>query len=210
MHRYVNPAFERLFGYSATELAGLGLSIFLPDDPALRNANPIQLSAHQDEKLRRAKDGHNIPVQIKTAPILDEQGATMGWVIVVTDLTLLKQAELQATEASRADSAFIANMSHEIRTPMNGIMGMAHLALWRSSPQGAAPDRDDPAVRTKPFGNSERCPGFLKDRVGRLTIEDIEFDVMAWSTMWRGRCATWPKPKDWPSPSNSLSMFRGV
>ena len=61
--------------------------------------------------------------------------------MVVSDVTELKQAELQlstlndelaeraarADDATQAKSAFLANMSHEIRTPMNGILGMANL-----------------------------------------------------------------------------------
>jgi two-component system, sensor histidine kinase and response regulator len=41
----------------------------------------------------------------------------------------LREAKLQAEEASRLKSEFLANMSHEIRTPMNGVLGMTELAL---------------------------------------------------------------------------------
>ncbi|MCL2018998.1 MAG: ATP-binding protein [Oscillospiraceae bacterium] len=41
----------------------------------------------------------------------------------------LRDAILNAEEASRFKSMFLANMSHEIRTPMNGIIGLAELAL---------------------------------------------------------------------------------
>jgi two-component system sensor histidine kinase/response regulator len=45
------------------------------------------------------------------------------------DITVLKNAESKALEASRAKSQFLANMSHEIRTPINGIIGMLELTL---------------------------------------------------------------------------------
>lgn len=56
-------------------------------------------------------------------------GRERGAVIVHTNITERKLAELQIKAASDAKSQFLAHMSHEIRTPMNGIVGMASLAL---------------------------------------------------------------------------------
>lgn len=43
------------------------------------------------------------------------------------EVSLRKQAEARALQASRAKSDFLANMSHEIRTPMNSVLGFAEL-----------------------------------------------------------------------------------
>ncbi len=45
------------------------------------------------------------------------------------DITILKNAEEKAKEASKIKGQFLANMSHEIRTPINGIIGMNELLL---------------------------------------------------------------------------------
>ncbi len=57
-----------------------------------------------------------------------------GWLMVCTDITRRRQAELAAEqaraaaeEANRAKSAFLANMSHELRTPLNAILGFTEL-----------------------------------------------------------------------------------
>ncbi|HJT72698.1 MAG TPA: response regulator, partial [Chitinophaga sp.] len=41
----------------------------------------------------------------------------------------LRNAKLQAEQASRAKSEFLANMSHEIRTPLNGVIGFTDLVM---------------------------------------------------------------------------------
>ncbi len=45
----------------------------------------------------------------------------------------LKEALVQAEEATRAKSVFLANMSHELRTPMNGILGASELLASSAS-----------------------------------------------------------------------------
>ncbi|MEG3640382.1 transporter substrate-binding domain-containing protein [Magnetococcus sp. PR-3] len=53
----------------------------------------------------------------------------MAWNRKLTLLTRqLKQANLQAQQASETKSLFLANMSHEVRTPLNAIIGMSRLA----------------------------------------------------------------------------------
>ncbi|PIP89703.1 MAG: hypothetical protein COW01_04765 [Bdellovibrionales bacterium CG12_big_fil_rev_8_21_14_0_65_38_15] len=45
------------------------------------------------------------------------------------EIEVRKNAELEASKASKAKSDFIANMSHEIRTPMNGILGITDMLI---------------------------------------------------------------------------------
>jgi signal transduction histidine kinase len=57
-----------------------------------------------------------------------------GYVVIGTDITLLKERETalrlakeQAEAANRAKSEFLANMSHELRTPLNAVIGFSEI-----------------------------------------------------------------------------------
>lgn len=90
--QYVNPAFELLFGYSLAEVRGRHLSLLEPDG-ADHSSNAIVTGNFVGQKLRRAKDGRNIPVLLAVSQILDKNGIATGLVGTMTDLTEQKKIE---------------------------------------------------------------------------------------------------------------------
>src|SRR5262249_41069352 len=143
---YMNPAAERLFGWTSAELLGQRMH----DKTHYRHPDgrpfPIEECAgfrvlHEGEVLKDSddvfirKDGTFFPVVFSSSPLVSE-GTVAGLVVVFRDVTQRKRAEEElrrakeaAEAANRAKDEFLANVSHEIRTPMNAILGMTDLAL---------------------------------------------------------------------------------
>jgi PAS domain S-box-containing protein len=135
--KLLNPAWERVLGYTPEELkASPWVDFVHPDDREATLRQGANLSGGgtviRFDNRYRARDGSYRWLSWMATPYPDKQLIYA----VARDITEAKQAEkelhaarLQAESATRAKSEFLANMSHEIRTPMNGIIGMTELVL---------------------------------------------------------------------------------
>jgi signal transduction histidine kinase/ActR/RegA family two-component response regulator len=86
----------------------------------------------------------------------------------------------QAKSGSQAKSTFLATVSHEIRTPLNGVLGMAQvMAMDELSPaqqERLAVLRNSGEVLLALLND---VLDFSKIEAGKLTLEAIEFDLVA-------------------------------
>lgn len=192
---YVNPAFERITGYSRAEVLGQNPRILHSGRTPSAIYSQLwqamaQGQAWHGEFVNRRKDGSDYYALATISPLRSANGATSHYVAVQEDISDRKRAaaeldayrtnleqlvatrtaELvtarqQAEAANRAKSAFLANISHEIRTPLNAILGLAH--LLRRSPLSA--DQRDRLDRMSESG--KHLLGLVNDVLDLTKIE---------------------------------------
>lgn len=137
----VNEHIENLFGYSASELYGQSVEIFLPSETAEKHrmyrknylSDPIMRPMGEGRDLFGIhKDGTKIPIEIGLSPVSTSEGNFI--ISSVIDISMHKKNEehlrklastLEKSNEELENFAYLA--SHDLQAPMRSIVSFAGL-----------------------------------------------------------------------------------
>lgn len=144
---FMNPAAERLTGWSAQEASGRSsheiFRIFDEqtrkplDNPAAKVALSASILSLSGQSLLVARDQSECVIQHNAAPIHDARGKTTGSVLVFRDVTdqLRTQQALQASEKLAVAGRLAAAIAHEIHNPLDSIANLHYLIDTEDDPE---------------------------------------------------------------------------
>ncbi|GAW66896.1 histidine kinase [Geoanaerobacter pelophilus] len=129
----INPAAEELAGVSRRQAMGVLFSeIFKGEGPlndmvAKTVETGMSVSDHENIVLKRG--GKLLPVGASTSPLLSACGERIGTILLLRDLTNVRELESAVRQADRLSAlgALAAGLAHEIKNPLGGIKGAAQL-----------------------------------------------------------------------------------
>jgi PAS domain S-box-containing protein len=105
---YVNPAFERITGYSRAEITAKHMNVLgWGAGPAERRAIPDTLSkggVWSGKLVNRRKDGGEIEVEASISPVRDENGGITNYVAVGRDTTYESGLERQLLQVQKMEA----------------------------------------------------------------------------------------------------------
>ncbi len=129
----LNQAAEELTGFSGSQIAGRLIGeVFPPPAPlsslVARTADQGMSHADFDATLTRA-DGARVTVSTVASLISNPRGESRGVVLVLRDLSRVKELEEQVRRSDRlaALGVLAAGVAHEVRNPLVGVRAAAQL-----------------------------------------------------------------------------------
>ncbi len=129
----MNPAAEEIAGVSRRQAQGAPFTALFKGEEALlemvtkTNDTGMSVSDHENVVLRKL--GRMTPVSVITSPLLLSGGERVGTIVVLRDLTSVRELEAAVRHADRLSSlgTLAAGLAHEIKNPLGGIKGAAQL-----------------------------------------------------------------------------------
>lgn len=133
---YINPAFEQMSGYSKLECHGKHPFLFADKEVDKHIITGIiqtitRGTTWKDRIEMTTKAGKRITLEGSIAPILDDQGATINYVMFCHDITLtiIKEQQWNRVQKFEAIGLMTGRISHDFNNLLTPIIGFTNILL---------------------------------------------------------------------------------
>lgn len=131
--KFLNSAWEKYSGYSLKKSIGENFLKFLRGEYIDGNKNIKELFGKDQTDIKfifrhKVKNKH-MWFEVKSKLIKNDKGEPSGYIGTITDVTTLKEIEIELQKANKSKDQFLSTMSHEIRTPLNAVTGLTNILL---------------------------------------------------------------------------------
>ena len=178
---FLNPAAEEITGISRRQAVGSGFAEFFRGEDVLlemvakTSESGMTISDHENVVLKK---GPNVtPVNATTSPLLLANGECIGIVLVLRDISNIRELEDAVRQADRLSTlgTLAAGLAHEIKNPLGGIKGAAQL-LERELP-GGSELREYTSIMLKEVGSVNRIVEELLSLTTPRKLELAHVDI---------------------------------
>jgi len=130
--KYVNPSFEKLYGYSEEEAlnrnpsilqSGVQSQLFYEEFWETITSGEIM----KGEIVNRTKDGTLLDIRFSSNPIIDDTGEIIGFIAIQTDITEQKEMEKQLRNSVYEKDIMLAEIHHRVKNNLAMISAMLML-----------------------------------------------------------------------------------
>ncbi len=219
---YCNPAFERLLGYRANQLAGAPFhDRFVPERHReamqagmrhFRESGGKTRVGQQTEVVAIHRDGHEVALELTLAPVqIAGRWHAAGILRDISERRALEEERQRTLEDQRM---FLAAVSHDLRTPLNAITGfLDQLAHSELDPRQHHHVELCQAGSHTLLGLIDTVLELSRLEAGRVQLSEEDFDLRAFMDTQLGLLVPLAEQKglrlEWPSGTEAPCRVHG-
>ena len=180
---WVNPAFARLHGVAAHEIAGRDPSEFFhpiaPDDTSSTEITAAMAAGEPwaGWVRRRRSDGRLVDLDLSISPIHGEDGRVVGWVEIGRDVGRERALEEQLRQAQKMEAVgrLAGGIAHDFNNLLAAVSGFAELIRGDAAPGGELDEMSGEIMQAAERGKSlaARLLAFARPRGDEPAAVDL-------------------------------------
>ena len=177
-----NPAAEDCTGLSRRQSIGRHYGDLFADQPRIVDLIRLALEAGRtisDEEQISLPRPHMLPtpVSVSVSPIFDQDSSQDGVVLIIRDLTRLRELETALRQADRLSmlGTMAAGLAHEVKNPLGGIRGAAQLLGMELNSDSPLSEYTDLVIREVERINDiiEELMDLARPRIDKMGVTDF-------------------------------------